>query len=142
MILALLILLLMATGLLAWLAGRWNDSLSRFISLAGTLAYLVVVLSLWWGHYTGQAGYTRVIGYTRTWIPALGIRIDLAADGLSLLMLLLTAFLGVLSVLVSWKEIRQRVGFFTSTCCSSSPASPVSSSPWIFSFSTSPGKSC
>jgi len=112
MILALLILLLMATGLLAWLAGRWNDSLSRFISLAGTLAYLVVVLSLWWGHYTGQAGYTRVIGYTRTWIPALGIRIDLAADGLSLLMLLLTAFLGVLSVLVSWKEIRQRVGFF------------------------------
>lgn len=112
MILALLILLLMATGLLAWLAGRWNDSLSRFISLAGTLAYLVIVLSLWWGRYTGQAGHTRVIGYTRAWIPALGIRIVLTADGLSLLMLLLTAFLGVLSVLVSWKEIRQRVGFF------------------------------
>jgi NADH-quinone oxidoreductase subunit M len=112
MILALLILLLMATGLLAWLAGRWNDMLPRFISLAGTLTYLVVVLSLWWERYTGQEGHTRVIGYTRAWIPALGIRIELAADGLSLLMLLLTAFLGVLSVLVSWKEIRQRIGFF------------------------------
>ena len=33
-------------------------------------------------------------------------------DGLSLLMLLLTFFLGIVSVLASWTEIRDRVGFF------------------------------
>jgi NADH-quinone oxidoreductase subunit M len=104
MILAWLILLLMGTGLLAWLAGRWNNTLSRFISLAGTLAYFSIVLWLWGGHQT--------ITYSHAWIPAVGIQIKLAADGLSLLMLLLTSFLGVLCVLVSWKEIDKRVGFF------------------------------
>lgn len=104
MILAWLILLLMGTGLLAWFAGRWNNTLSRFISLAGTLAYFGIVLWLWGGHQT--------ITYTHAWIPAMGIQIKLAADGLSLLMLLLTSFLGVLCVLVSWKEIDKRVGFF------------------------------
>ena len=46
------------------------------------------------------------------WVPGFGIRFHLAVDGLSLLMLMLTFFLGVVSVLVSWMEIRERVGFF------------------------------
>jgi len=112
MILAWLILLLMGTGLLAWLASLWNNTLPRFISLAGTLAFLVIALSLWLEYKPDSAGQTWIISYTHAWIPTLGIRIRFAADGLSLLMLLLTSFLGVLAVLVSWKEINQRVGFF------------------------------
>ena len=46
------------------------------------------------------------------WIPQFGIRFHLALDGLSLTLLLLTFFLGVMSVLTSWTEIRQHVGFF------------------------------
>ena len=46
------------------------------------------------------------------WIPKFGISINLALDGLSLLMLLLTFLLGVLAVLTSWNEIQYRVGFF------------------------------
>src|SRR5690606_37441199 len=38
--------------------------------------------------------------------------ISVAADGLSLLLLILTFFLGAVSVIVSWREIRDRVGFF------------------------------
>jgi NADH-quinone oxidoreductase subunit M len=112
MILAWLILLLMGTGLLAWFAGRWNNMLPRFISLAGTLAYFGIVLWLWGGRGSDAAGQRGIIRYTHAWIPAMGIQIKLAADGLSLLMLLLTSFLGVLCVLVSWKEIDKRVGFF------------------------------
>jgi NADH-quinone oxidoreductase subunit M len=108
----------MGTGLLAWLASRWSDTLPRIISLAGTLLFLGTVLSIWFGRpaaavVSGNAvGQQWIIYYTHSWIPTFGIRVILAADGLSLLMLLLTAFLGVLSVLVSWKEIKTRVGFF------------------------------
>jgi NADH-quinone oxidoreductase subunit M len=48
----------------------------------------------------------------REWIPQLGIRFHLALDGLSLTLLLLTAFLGIMAVLSSWTEIRKRAGFF------------------------------
>jgi len=46
------------------------------------------------------------------WIPQFGIGLHFALDGLSLLMLMLTFFLGIISVLISWKEINTRVGFF------------------------------
>jgi len=45
------------------------------------------------------------------WIPQIGATFHLAADGLSLILLLLTAFLGVVAVVASW-TVRQRVGFF------------------------------
>ncbi|MCE5325266.1 MAG: NADH-quinone oxidoreductase subunit M, partial [Planctomycetaceae bacterium] len=47
-----------------------------------------------------------------TWIPGLGIRFALFVDGLSLLLVLLTALLGVQCVLASWRSIQERVGFF------------------------------
>ena len=102
----------MGSGLLGWIAGRWNNTLPRMISLAGTLGQLVIVASLWLGHDQNTGWGAWITSYTCPWIPAFGIQIKLAADGLSLLMLLLTSFLGVLSVLVSWKEIKTKVGFF------------------------------
>jgi NADH-quinone oxidoreductase subunit M len=112
MILVGFILLLMGCGLLAWLAGRWNNTLPRIISLAGLVIQFVVVTYLCASIKTGLSSPGWIVSYTHSWIPAFGIQIKLAADGLSLLMLLLTSFLGILSVLVSWKEINQRVGFF------------------------------
>lgn len=46
------------------------------------------------------------------WIPRFGIGFHLALDGLSLLLVLLTFFLGLVAVAASWTEIRERVGFF------------------------------
>ena len=46
------------------------------------------------------------------WISQFGIRFHLALDGLSLALLLLTYFLGIVAILSSWTEIRQRAGFF------------------------------
>ena len=47
-----------------------------------------------------------------TWIDSLGISFFLAADGLTLIMLLLTFALGLLAVLASWRGITERVGVF------------------------------
>jgi len=112
MILACLIILLIGSGLLAWLAGRWNSTLPRLISLAAILIQFVAVLYIWIESKPNTAGKEWITSYSHTWIPAFGIQIKLAMDGLSLLMSLLTSFLGVLAVIVSWKEIKKRVGFF------------------------------
>jgi NADH-quinone oxidoreductase subunit M len=46
------------------------------------------------------------------WIPSVGIRYTLAADGLSVMLLVLTAFLGVICVLLSWKHIHEKVSAY------------------------------
>jgi len=109
MILAWLIILLLGCGFLAWIVGRWSNTLPKVISLTGILIQLIIVVSLLLKHKQ-DAGWA--VSYTHSWIPAFGIQIKIAVDGLSLLMLLLTSFLGLLSILVSWKEINKKVGFF------------------------------
>lgn len=102
----------MGTGLLAWLTSRWNTFLPKLISLVGTLIYFGITLWLWLEHDPGVGNDEWIVSYTADWIPIFGIQFKLALDGLSLLLLLLTSFLSVICVLVSWKEIKRRVGFF------------------------------
>ncbi len=84
-----------------------NSGLYRKTSLAVTLLDLVLVCFLLFsipGNTSGE--WLRVEDYA--WIPSLGIRYTLSLDGLSLILLLLTSFLGVLSTLVSWRQIREK----------------------------------
>lgn len=104
-----------AGGILAWIAGRWSATWSRWIALAATAAELLLALALWAAHAGPQVLAERpdwMAAVNAPWIPDLGIRFHLAIDGLSLLLVLLTGFLGVLSVAASWTDIRERVGFF------------------------------
>jgi NADH-quinone oxidoreductase subunit M len=115
MILAWLIIILLAAGILAAIAARWSRDSARWISLVATALDLALVLSIWVRH-AGQITLTGSNAWLEqadwAWIPQFGIRFHLALDGLSLLLLALTFFLGVLSVLCSWTEITERVGFF------------------------------
>jgi NADH-quinone oxidoreductase subunit M len=114
MILISLIVLLMGGGILALVAERWDKNLPRVISLVTTLISFVLLVCTWVIYYdeisvTGSSWLMRV---KYAWIPSFGISFHLALDGLSLLMLLLTAFLSVLAVLTSWQEINYRPGFY------------------------------
>ena len=71
-------------------------------------ADLFLTASLWIGAPQARWLYE----FNRDWIPQFGIRFHLAVDGLSLMLLLLTFFLGVMAILASWTEIQERVGFF------------------------------
>ena len=76
---------------------------------------LALVLMLWADHYSAvaiTANGTWLAEIDRPWIPQLGIRLHLGMDGLSLLLILLTLGLGIMSVVASWTEITERVGFF------------------------------
>ena len=111
MILLDLILILLTGGLLAWITAKWSSILPRIISFIAIAVDLLLTLSI----FLGQEGFGHtawLINYKTNWIPSFGISLHLALDGLSLLLLLLTFFLGLLSVLISWKEIKERVGFF------------------------------
>ncbi|QEC52277.1 NADH dehydrogenase subunit M [Anseongella ginsenosidimutans] len=109
MILAWLILILLTGGLLSWLIARWNVLLARYTALAAVLLDFAIALGIWLQNPSPGEWITDL---NLEWIPRFGIRFHLALDGLSLLMLLLTFFLGALGVLCSWKEIRERPGFF------------------------------
>jgi NADH-quinone oxidoreductase subunit M len=111
MILIWLIIILMAGGLLAWLISLRNQLLARSIALIALIIDFVLVLNIWiQGNSIGFNDWIENVKIP--WIESFGVSFHLAMDGLSLLMVLLTVFLGILSVLTSWKEITERVGFF------------------------------
>jgi NADH-quinone oxidoreductase subunit M len=101
----------MAGGLAAWLAGSRNPLLARLISLAVIIADCIIASVLFFNQDPGT-GKQWMVEFSRDWIPRAGIGIHLALDGISLLMLLLTFLIGIMAVLVSWKEIGMRTGFF------------------------------
>ena len=115
MILAWLLIILLAAGVLAAVAARWSATVARWISLAAAVIDLGLVVSLWIRHagqitLGGSNPWIEQVDWA--WIPQFGIHFHLALDGLSLLLLALTFFLGALSVLCSWTEITESVGFF------------------------------
>jgi len=117
MILVWIILLPLLGGIIAGFFGRRNPEAARWISVIT----LVLELDLFPdpcnlhpdSGWTGiRADSPWIVEYYHDWIPQLGIGIHLALDGLSLLMLLLTLFLGLMSIASSWKEINDGAGTF------------------------------
>jgi NADH-quinone oxidoreductase subunit M len=115
MILILLILIPLTGGLLSWVINRWDSRLTRWISFITLAADLILALALWATHYSSiglsyQGSWLAEINLP--WIPQLGINFHLAMDSLSLILVSLTAFLGITAVVSSWTEIKDRIGFF------------------------------
>ncbi|TCB57548.1 NADH-quinone oxidoreductase subunit M [Acinetobacter terrestris] len=115
-ILPALILVPFIAGFICWLVDKFDDKLPRYIALIGMLVTLGLTVALWQsGTYNYELGAkvpTWAAEFMVPWIQTLGINIHLAVDGLSLLMVGLTALLGVLAVGCSWGEIQKNVGFF------------------------------
>jgi NADH-quinone oxidoreductase subunit M len=114
MILLAFIIVLMTGGIVAWIAARWNPTLPRWISLIALLFNLVMILFLWSEqNFLVEGSQTQwLVKFQIPWIPMFGINFNLALDGLSLLMLVLTFVLGIFALLTSWEEIQYRIGFF------------------------------
>lgn len=116
MLLPWLIILPLIGGLLCWLSERLGHQAPRWVALISMGLTLVLTLVLW---QQGSYSLTTAEGipqwqaeYAREWIPRFGINFHLALDGLSILMVVLTALLGVVAVLASWKEQHEQLGLF------------------------------
>lgn len=88
--------------------------LCRWTSLWVSVLDLILVALLFMLNLPWQPGPSGkwLMTEDHLWIDSLGIRYSLGLDGISLMLVLLAAFLTVLCVLVSWNEIQARVGTF------------------------------
>jgi len=113
-ILTLLIFLPLAGSLLL-LAFRRSDAAARRTALCVSLAELIlgswVCLAAPFGSLPGApAGF--FLFEDAAWIGRFGIRYTVGMDGISLVLTLLTAFITVIAVLVSWSGIKERVPLY------------------------------
>jgi NADH-quinone oxidoreductase subunit M len=105
-------------GVVAWLSERLDPVLPRWIALIALfltfgLAFGICVQSPGIiGISSGNMHGVWLVEFDNEWIPQVGISFHLVMDGLSLLLVLLSAFLGIASVAASWTEIQDRTGFF------------------------------
>src|SRR5664279_492788 len=110
MILIYLIVILLAGAFLAWFAGTRHPVWARIISLSALFVDLIIILIFVLQRTSTDKEW--MVDIKLDWIPAFGISLHLALDGLSLVMIILTFFLGLISVIILWKEIDTKVGFF------------------------------
>src|SRR5688572_6152808 len=84
----------------------------RVVAFLVLLLEFVVSLGLWWSFDPAVANWQAVVDLP--WIPSWGVRFTLGIDGIAMMMILLTTFTMVLSVLGSWTGIRTRThGYYS-----------------------------
>jgi NADH-quinone oxidoreductase subunit M len=103
----------LAGSLLALATGH-RPRLCRWVSLSLALMELALISLLFCldlKPHTGPTG-AWLLAVDYPWLEGLGARFSLGLDGLSLMLLWLTAFLTVICILISWAAIKTKVGPF------------------------------
>jgi len=95
-----------AVGLL--LLPRGSVASARILALLTAVAGFGITLTYFLLHRTGE-----MLTITRVpWVPSLGIEYHLAADGISLTLLLLTGIIAITGILFSWDIVERTKEFF------------------------------
>ncbi len=105
-LLSLLIWLPIAGGVGILAVGREDADRARWLALAVAAAVMVASLGLWFGFERGTASMQFVERVT--WIEAFGIDYYLGVDGISMPLIVLTAFATVLVVGAAWEVVRYK----------------------------------
>jgi len=103
MVLILLILVPLLSGVLSFAIGNNGAKTLAIIS-----SMLTLILSAW----VSGANYSDVVSYSQEWIPRLGTRIDLLADGMSSMLCLLTGIVTLVVMLSNANKEVERPGAF------------------------------
>ncbi|HEY5390963.1 MAG TPA: NADH-quinone oxidoreductase subunit M [Hanamia sp.] len=114
MILIYIIIILMIGGILSLIL-RKNSFACKWIALLAVLADFIMMAVYWIINYDSISVLKEgswIVDIKEEWIPQWGASFHFAMDGLSLIMVVLTLFLGVVAILVTWKKTIERVGFF------------------------------
>jgi NADH-quinone oxidoreductase subunit M len=114
MVLWLLILIPILAAPVAWMGQQWSRSAPRWITLGALAVDCLLALLLGGRDHAAQASGNGawLLESHSSWIPRWGISLHLGLDGLSLILIVLTAFIGVVAVIASWTEIQSRIGLF------------------------------
>ena len=117
MILPALIAVLCLGGCAAWFSERLSPNAPRWLAIMALVIETLLVI----GQYQ-ETDRNDILAMNLSpiwfadfylpWIPRFGIGFHLAMDGVSLLLIALTALLGFMAVSSSWTEIKNRQGYF------------------------------
>jgi NADH-quinone oxidoreductase subunit M len=105
-LLSMLIWLPIVAGVGVLLLGERHIGAGRWLALGATLATLVLAVPLWSGFDTGTAALQFV--EKLPWIPRFDAYYALGVDGISLPLIVLTAFMTVTVVIAGWTVIESR----------------------------------
>lgn len=86
-------------------AAAWREV--RVLALATFAVEALVALGLWWWVDPAVPGYQARLDYA--WITDWGARFTIGVDGLSTVMILMTAFLMPLAVVASWRVVTTKI---------------------------------
>lgn len=120
MLLLLIVCIPFVCGLLCWQFERIHVWAPQWIALFSMSVMLIIILFLWnTEYYVLSNNFLEHGSFPRwtlecvyPWIPRFGISVHFALDGLSLLMIMLSAFLGFIAILCSWYGIKKYQGYF------------------------------
>ncbi|MBI4822830.1 MAG: NADH-quinone oxidoreductase subunit M [Nitrospirae bacterium] len=97
-------------ALIILLIKRSHEELIKWASLSFTTITFILSIPLFMTF--DKTTYAMQFGEKHSWIPAWNINYMLGIDGISVLFVMLSALLGILCVLVSWKAITSKVKEF------------------------------
>jgi len=101
---------LLIGGALAWYAEGFKAQSARWLALLTVLVvglYFVISITA-----TGLDFSSLQVLVRLSWIDSFNIEYALALDYLSIVLVLLTLFLAIICILVSWQEIQTKTGFY------------------------------
>jgi NADH-quinone oxidoreductase subunit M len=107
MMLILLLMVPFAGGVLAGITGALGLRVPRLVACIACAAELTLAGSL-----LAHGGPAIHRSFMQEWVPRLGISFHFALDGLSLLLVMLTAAIGLIAVAASWKSPLHHPGFY------------------------------
>lgn len=87
--------------------GDRNAPLARVLALIGAIAGFLVTIPLWTGFDVSHSGMQFV--ELHNWIPRFNINYHLGVDGISMLFVLLNAFITIIVVAAGWEVIKTKV---------------------------------
>jgi NADH-quinone oxidoreductase subunit M len=108
-LLSMLVLLPMAGAPAVFLFSRINEKAAKLLTIlisGSTLALALLV----YARYGQAAGFQ--MGETYAWAESLGMSISLGVDGISLPLIIVSAFLSTISAAASWREIKFSIGSY------------------------------
>ena len=98
---------IVAGGLVLLTGGDRNAPLARMLALVGAVLGFLVTLPLWTGFDVAQGAMQFV--ELHNWIPRFNIHYHLGVDGISMLFVILNAFITIIVVAAGWEVIQEKV---------------------------------
>jgi NADH-quinone oxidoreductase subunit M len=112
MMLATILFIPICAGIVAWAFQYIDRRLPVLVSIVGLAIDFFLVAYFWLTNGGPGLPGSRFAEFEAPWFARLGINFHLAVDGVSLILITLTTFLGCIAVLATWRETGERIGFF------------------------------